>query len=589
MRELWTPNGIQLKTMTDELMTQRMGEDWRTYWNPEESAYAIRTIVDWDEELFLMTAGELPSCGDVADSERNPWTGTTTEALYRDAWGTALLDAGRNLLKSYIANKRYISDSNDLKLQGPGLGEIPGEAMRELYEKLHGWDLGIQINEACVLIPDKSFGGWFRQETEYLGEAKQAEGNCHPGSGCQFCTLRGTSRCRPHRKNRKIQDLTKGEIQLPEDVRWELQKQEERYGVAFDVGSTTIAAMLWNLSSETITPVQSMARQNPLTIYGRDVISRIHTAKGEPSRIEKMQRELVEALKQMVDHLVDDLRKTMPKSSPVPVKIRRLSAVGNPAMMHFLFGKDPSGLAAAPFRGEELPLEITAESLGFNGGRTWTLDDGATLRTLPVMGGHLGADAAAALLAARLPEEREPLLLVDVGTNGELLLTDGLGRLWGCSTAAGPAFEGGSITPGSKFIDAAASMLEQGWMDEEGLVLRPMLLSQEEIRQLQLAKSAVRTGVELLQTIAGVSRSEILLTGTFGSHIKPKSAVKIGILPGGVEIHSAGNLAGVGASLILLSDEEWKQGIAWTKTVTHVELAEEPGFEEAFVRNMDFR
>ncbi|MBR6501424.1 MAG: DUF4445 domain-containing protein, partial [Firmicutes bacterium] len=119
--------------------------------------------------------------------------------------------------------------------------------------------------------------------------------------------------------------------------------------------------------------------------------------------------------------------------------------------------------------------------------------------------------------------------------------------------------------------------------------LRSMLLSQEEIRQLQLAKSAVRTGVELLQTIAGVSRSEILLTGTFGSHIKPKSAVKIGLLPEGVEIHSVGNLAGVGASLILLSDEEWKQGIAWANRVNHVELAEEPDFGEAFVRNMDFR
>lgn len=576
MRELWTPNRAELKTMTDDLMAQRMGKDWRTYWDPPEMAYDVRAV--WEEERFLITAGELPACGN-----------TLTEALYRDAWGTALLDAGRKLIKSYITNRRYISGSNGLTLQGPGLGSVPAEAMKDLYEKLHGWELGIRINAACVLIPEKSFGGWFHWEKDDENKAEKPEATCRPGAGCQFCTLKGTKQCRQHRRNRGTQDLTKGEVRLPEDVLWESRNQEGTYGIAFDVGTTTIAAMLWDLSLERRSPIRSMAGKNPLTLYGRDVISRIHAVGGDPMQIESMQRELVTGLKQMADKLTDELRIAELKGSDIPVRIQCMSAVGNPTMMHFLFGKDPSGLAAAPFRGEALPLEISAESLGFAGGRTWTLDDGAVLRTLPVMGGHLGADAAAALLAARLPEERIPLLLVDVGTNGELLLTDGEGGLWGCSTAAGPAFEGGSITPGSKFIDAAASMLEQGWMDEEGLVLRPMLLSQEEIRQLQLAKSAVRTGVELLQTVAGIAQPEILLTGTFGSHIKPKSAVKIGLIPGEVDIHSAENLAGVGASLILLSREEWERGIAWAQTVTHVELAEEPGFAEAFVRNMDFR
>lgn len=598
MRELWTPNRAELKTMTDDLMAQRMGKDWGTYWDPTEEQYRLKTMVDMEAGTFLMTAGELPTDGGAAQAEDNTWAGTTTAALYRDAWGTALLDAGRELLKSYIANRRFDSNFNDsadavreCRLIGPGLDSIPVEAMKDLYEQLHGWELGIQINEACVLIPEKSFGGWFEQ-TKKDAAVDRKPATCHPGTGCQFCTLKGTKQCRQHRRNRVPQDLTKGEIQLPEDVRWETERTNEGYGVAFDIGTTTMAAMLWNLSSKAVTPITSLARKNPLTVYGRDVISRIHTTGGDSQRIKKMQRELVEAMNRMMQELVEKAKQMSGESAEESYKIGRLSAVGNPTMMHFLFGKDPSGLAAAPFRGEDLPLEIPADAIGLTGKETddeLPVSKNAVLRTLPIMGGHLGADAAAALLAARLPEERESLLLVDVGTNGELLLTDGLGRLWGCSTAAGPAFEGGSITPGSKFIDAAASMLEQGWMDEEGLVLRPMLLSQEEIRQLQLAKSAVRTGVELLQTIAGVSRSEILLTGTFGSHIKPKSAVKIGLLPEGVEIHSAGNLAGVGASLILLSDEEWEQGIAWTKTVTHVELAEEPGFEEAFVRNMDFR
>ena len=582
MRELWRPNEKQLKSMTDERMAQRMGEDWRTVWNPMPEQYRLIAMVDGSTGKFLMTAGEIEGFG----------TGTTTEMLYRDAWGTALLDAGRELLKSYIANKRYdwkFNGPRDFVLCGPGFGTVPLEEMKTLYQELHGWEIGIEINASCILLPEKSFGGWFeRTKKDAVVDHKPA--TCHPGTGCQFCMLRGTPNCRQYHRKKGNLDLTKGEIQLPEDVLWE-EIQGSTYGVAFDIGTTTMAAMAWDLSSDhrKSTPLNSMAMRNPLTIYGRDVISRIHTANGDPQRIEKMQRELLDALQQMTDELVNELRKSESEYSRDPVRVQRLSAVGNPTMMHFLFGKDPSGLAAAPFRGEELPLEITAESLGFTGGRAWTLDDGATLRTLPVMGGHLGADAAAALLAARLPEETGPVMMVDVGTNGELILADGCGRLWGCSTAAGPAFEGGAITPGSKFIDAAASMLEQGWMDEEGCVLRPILLNQEEIRQLQMAKSAVRAGVEVLQTIAGVSRSQILLAGTFGSHIKPQSAVKIGLLPEDAEIWNLGNLAGVGASLILLSNEEWKRGISWAKMVTHVELAEKPEFAEAFIRNMEFR
>ncbi|MBR5000393.1 MAG: hypothetical protein IKY08_00365, partial [Firmicutes bacterium] len=415
MGELWTPNREQLKTMTDALMAQRRGEDWRIYWNPSEEQYRLKAMVDMEAGSFLMTAGELPADGGAVQAEDNTWAGTTTAALYCDAWGTALLDAGRELLKSYIANRRLNSNFNDsadvergCRLIGPGLGSIPVEAMKELYVTLHGWELGIQINEACALIPEKSFGGWFEQ-TKKDAAVDRKPATCHPGTGCQFCTLRGTKQCRQYRRNRIPQDLTKGEIQLPEDVHWENENSKACYGVAFDIGTTTMAAMLWNLSSKAVTPLTSLARKNPLTINGRDVISRIHTTGGDSQRIAKMQRELVEAMNRMIQELMEKAKQVPGESGERSYKIERLSAVGNPTMMHFLFGKDPSGLAAAPFRGEDLPLEIPAKELGFRGNETWSMEDTATLRTLPVMGGHLGADAAAALLAARLPEEGSPL------------------------------------------------------------------------------------------------------------------------------------------------------------------------------------
>ena len=201
------------------------------------------------------------------------------------------------------------------------------------------------------------------------------------------------------------------------------------------------------------------------------------------------------------------------------------------------------------------------------------------------------AQRAAVLLALRLPKQKQPVLVMDIGTNGELLLTDGDAKLWGCSTAAGPAFEGASVSPGSKFIDAAAAMLDQGWMDEDGLVSRPGLLSQKDIRQLQMAKAAISAGAEILaaKCVGGEITERIMLAGTFGNCIRQESAARIGLVPRGKTVESCGNAAGVGASLILLSDREWEQGIAWAKTVNHVELADEPEFAALFVRNMEFK
>ncbi|MBR7148886.1 MAG: hypothetical protein IKD13_08645, partial [Firmicutes bacterium] len=209
--EFWAPDREQLKKMTDELMNRRMGEDWRTYFDPQEDQYCLKAVIGWPEGKFLMTAGEWPMT-----SGSGSWSGTTTEALYRDAWGTALMDAGRIAIKSYIANKRYCGNPNGfevylerMRLAGPGLGVIPLEEMKTLYDQLKGWEIGIELNEACVLIPDKSFGGWFEEEEITPG----VDHTCRPGVGCQFCALRGTKQCKQHRRGLRLEDRTKGEIQ----------------------------------------------------------------------------------------------------------------------------------------------------------------------------------------------------------------------------------------------------------------------------------------------------------------------------------------------------------------------------------------
>lgn len=184
--EFWTPEAEQLKRMTDERMAKRLGDDWRTFWNPPEEMYRLTAILGWPERCFLMTAGE-PS---LEEGMKNSWAGTMTEELYRDAWGTALMDAGRDLLKTYIADGRCDKKTavqESLYLRGPGLGGVPNENMRGLYEALEGWRIGVGLNDCCVLIPDKSFGGWFESAEEGCEDKCSERKDCRPGVGCRFC------------------------------------------------------------------------------------------------------------------------------------------------------------------------------------------------------------------------------------------------------------------------------------------------------------------------------------------------------------------------------------------------------------------
>ena len=152
----------------------------------------------------------------------------------------------------------------------------------------------------------------------------------------------------------------KGEIQLPQDVFWDEKpvNEAEGFGVAFDIGTTTVAAMLWNLSEPGIAPLTSGTIHNPQRIHGVDVISRIEYAQQDPQRIEEMQKQIIDAMEELTERLVREYREEVSKEKGTPLMIQRIAAVGNPTMLHFLFGKDPSGLAKAPFCGEDQPHKV---------------------------------------------------------------------------------------------------------------------------------------------------------------------------------------------------------------------------------------
>lgn len=447
-----------------------------------------------------------------------------------------------------------------------------------------------------------------------------------------------------------LQAGKKCHIHLPEDVHLR-DEADEGWGIAFDVGTTTVAAMLWNLGDvRAVEPVATAAAANPQAAFGADVISRLQYAAEDRDRAAQLQQLVVECMNRLSGELLGQLE-ARGIATGGSRRIRRLSAVGNTAMMHLLWGADPSGLTRAPFAAEDLPLEISAEKLGLEAG------EGALVRTLPSMGGHLGADAAAVLLALRLPLAEKAVLALDIGTNGELLLACGRST-WGCSTAAGPAFEGANISCGmrgepgaiqsvdvaqdrgslevdiigcgepddqkcdvfpegrtlarglcgSGLIDAAAALLRIGWMDETGRLLVSgkaeeqvqqveltpgIFLTQKDIRELQSAKGAVAAGVKLLSEQAGIATAaldRVYLAGAFGSYIRRESALAIGLLPAVDcdKVEVCGNAAGVGASLILLSTAEWRRGCAWAAELSHLELADHAGFMDAFLEGMYF-
>ena len=394
---------------------------------------------------------------------------------------------------------------------------------------------------------------------------------------------------------------------------------ERCFGFAVDLGTTTVVAKLVDLRDGRVRG--TAADINPQRDYGEDVISRLSYARTHG--IAPLQKAAIGIL----NHLFERALKNAGQS---PESVYQIVVAGNTVMQHLLAGLEPRYLAESPYvpvtRG---PMRLAARDLDFN------VHPDARVYVFPTLGRYVGGDTAAVLLALRSQIDRSWLAL-DIGTNGEILLSH-RGRIYCCSTAAGPAFEGGRIgcgmrasrgaidrisrangrwdlhvmgggeakgVCGSGLLDAMALFLEMNLIDETGRIVSgsgdeialcdQVAITQRDIRELQLAKSAMATGVGVLLRRARLDPQQLdacYLSGAFGQVMRPQHAQSIGLLPDVAleRILFIGNAACSGAEIALLSSAERSALEALSREVEHAELSIEPDFHDLYAENMMFK
>lgn len=477
-------------------------------------------------------------------------------------------------------------------------------------------------------------------------------------------------------------------IQFPESFQID---QDEGMGISFDVGTTTVAGMLWDLKGGSLLGVEAGA--NPQAAFGADVISRMQAAVEKEDTLKRMQALLVRKLDEMAQGMVEQAytkerlcgeeigsaqdrpagsglceiqgsKDRHVKEQKIERKkkagIKKVTVVGNTAMCEILLGIKPAKLARAPFVPDyENTVRTEGKKLGFQ-----FLQDAAFI-VLPPIGGYVGADALAVYGCIKQTERNCRIIMaVDIGTNGEIILECGEEK-YACSAAAGPALEGGAISQGmraapgaidlislngnfpmqdivcrvmgggpavgicgSGLIDGVALLLRAHVIDETGYLRSreearkagaperlcrrieekpgselpqrrflltdeksPVYLEAEDVRQLQLSVSAIRSGMEILLRKVNRKASRldrIYLAGAFGCYIGIESGIAIGLFPDvpREKYVQAGNLAGTGAAMALLSKKVMEKMERDSREITHVELARESAFRDMFLEHM---
>jgi uncharacterized 2Fe-2S/4Fe-4S cluster protein (DUF4445 family) len=420
---------------------------------------------------------------------------------------------------------------------------------------------------------------------------------------------------------------------------------EHKYGMAFDIGTTSIVGGLLDLESGE--QLASVSDINPQAVYGGDLMSRLAFAQFDLGNLRKLRARAVQCI-------TDQIKEACEKADVAPEHIYKVVVVGNTAMHHIFLGIDPTYVGLAPYSPSiRRAVEMPARDLLLK------IIPNATICMLPIVAGFVGADAMGAILATRIFDSEEVRALVDIGTNGEVIMGH-KGKLMACSAPAGPALEGAQIKHGmrgaigaiekvhmdtdaycetignapatgicgSGLVDACASLLESGvllpsgrFRSKDDETLPPALaarlsgtggaiefalvyaddsgkdhditLTQQDIRQLQLAKGAIYSGILMLQRIMEVSDddlAELQLAGGFGNYINTKSAVAIHLLtPMPLEkITYVGNAALMGAQMALVSETERKRADVLANEIEHVALATRMEFQEIFIEAMGF-
>ncbi len=422
-----------------------------------------------------------------------------------------------------------------------------------------------------------------------------------------------------------------------------------RFGIAYDLGTTTVVATLLDLATGTPVAVSSML--NPQQPFGADVITRISTTMMDPDALGR--------LAMLARHCLHQLAAEVCASGAVEMtEVYEIALAGNATMTHIVLGIDPEPIGVAPFVMTARVFDgILASDIGVD------VHPGARAYLFPSVGAYVGGDIVAGALASGLDRDKRTRLFIDVGTNCEIVLSDG-DRLLATAAPAGPAFEGaaircgmraapgaiegvkisdedvslqviGDVEPvglcGSGLVDAVAALVQAGLLDGSGRLLdaeaaavtrpglaerlgkvgeervfvlhwvgppgpdvsRSIYLSQRDVRELQFAKAAIATGWRLLIEEVGLAAGDIqqvLLAGSFGSYLAPASAVRIGLVPDipTLRIVSAGNVAGEGAKMALLSIRERAAAMALLEEVHYVELSDRPDFNDRFIDQLSF-
>ena len=392
----------------------------------------------------------------------------------------------------------------------------------------------------------------------------------------------------------------------------------EGWGVAIDLGTTTIVAQLIDLQTGHVLAVR--AALNGQAKHGADVMSRVEFAVAGQG-----QRTLQNLVRKQIGHLMKEL---LTAAGGALDELKSVVVVGNTVMHHLFCGISVEPLSHYPFEPVSPGLQVfAAAELG------WSLPSNPAVRFLPCLGSFVGSDILAGLLATKLHESERPTALIDLGTNGEIVVGN-RERMLCASTAAGPAFEGarismgmraatgaisevrvrdggiechvlGNVAPrgicGSGLVDAVAAGLELGWISHMGRLANgdsltlagPVSLNQWDVRELQLAKGAIAAGLRILLEQWGATRDDleqVFLAGAFGNYINHTSARRIGLLDFAPDrVRAAGNTALLGAKLALFSllehDGAYPRILGKVK---HVSLNEEARFQETFVEEMVF-
>lgn len=418
------------------------------------------------------------------------------------------------------------------------------------------------------------------------------------------------------------------------------------YGIAVDIGTTTIAAYLYDMISGKRTDVYSVL--NPQRKFGADVISRIEHTISQPGGLDEMNDEIVSCMNGMIGYFAGN-------TGISAGDIYACVFVGNTTMMHFLMKVPARNIAISPF------IPVTTRLCSFPAGDMGIgINPFGSAVVFPGVSAYIGADTVAAVLSSGMYKGGRISLLLDIGTNGEIVLGNGK-WMYACSAAAGPAFEGanirngvggikgaidtvrlipeftcttiGSMRPigicGSGLVDAIAGMLKAGVIDETGRIAgrdeyddagsglggrlvgmdggnafmlvrcdeceagADIAITQKDVRELQNAKAAIAAGIRILADKAEIRMEEIdrvYLAGGFGSYIDTESAFAIGLLPGELrgKVESIGNAAGTGAIFGLLSGKLLADTEKLKKRIRYVELSACPEFMDRYVECMMF-